>query len=58
MSVTTSWPIQIAFCVALSYIFIDELLTAPPGHGSATICTALLVTVLEGCGKERKVIEQ
>ena len=53
VTVATSRSLQIAFCVAL-----PNILTAPPGLGSATFFIGLLVTVLEGYEKERMVIEQ
>ena len=53
VTVATSRWLQIAFCVAL-----PNILTAPPGLGSATFFIGLLVTVLEGHEKERMLIEQ
>ena len=36
-TVTAFWPLQVAFCVLLSYIFIGEVLTVPEVLGSITI---------------------
>ena len=52
-ALATSQSLQIAFCVVL-----PNILTAPPGLGSATFFIGLLVTVLEGYEKEKMVIEQ
>lgn len=45
-TVTAFWPLQIVFCVVISYIFIGEVLTVLQIIGSATICIALFVIVL------------
>ena len=52
-ALATSQSLQIDFCVAL-----PNILTAPPGLGSATFFIGLLVTVLEGYEKEKMVVEQ
>ena len=56
-TVTAFWPLQVAFCVLLSYIFIGEVLTVPEVLGSITICIALLVTVLGNYKKKEMQIK-
>lgn len=55
-TVTAFWPLQVAFCFLLSYIFIGEVLTVPEVLGSITICLALLITVLANYTKKETQI--
>ena len=52
-TVTAFWPLQIVFCVVISYIFIGEVLTVLQIIGSATICIALFVIVFSNQEKEK-----
>ena len=53
-TVTAFRPLQVAFCVLLSYVFIGEILTDLQIIGSLTICIALFVTIFSNYEKEKQ----
>ena len=53
-TITAFRPLQVTFCVILSYIFIGEVLTVLQIIGSVTICIALFVTVFSNYEKQKQ----